>query len=74
MDWSDIIRWSFFITLVLSTVRLAVPVLLAVLGEIITERAGVLNLGLDGVMWARRRWPPGWGWQQGLPAVCSWGY
>lgn len=50
MEWSQIIRWSFFVALALSTVRLAVPVLLAVLGEIITERAGVLNLGLDGVM------------------------
>jgi simple sugar transport system permease protein len=50
MDWSQILAWTFVIALVTAGVRLAVPVLLAVLGEIITERAGVLNLGLDGVM------------------------
>lgn len=50
MDWSLIFRWSFLISLVAAGIRLAVPVLLAVLGEIITERAGVLNLGLEGIM------------------------
>lgn len=50
MDWAQILQWGFVIALVTAGVRLAVPVLLAVLGEIITERAGVLNLGLEGVM------------------------
>jgi simple sugar transport system permease protein len=50
MDWSQILQWGFVIALVTAGIRLAVPVLLAVLGEIITERAGVLNLGLEGVM------------------------
>lgn len=33
-----------------ATVRLAVPVAVAALGEVINERAGVLNLGLEGSM------------------------
>ena len=50
MNWDMILQWSFLIALVTAGVRLAVPVLLATLGEIITERSGVLNLGLEGVM------------------------
>ncbi len=50
MDWNTVFQWSFLIALLTAGIRLAVPVLLAVLGEIITERAGVLNLGLEGIM------------------------
>ncbi|KAA3647035.1 MAG: ABC transporter permease [Chloroflexi bacterium] len=50
MDWSQVLQWGFVIALVTAGIRLAVPVLLAVLGEIITERSGILNLGLEGIM------------------------
>ena len=50
MDWSLILNWAFVVALTTAAIRLAVPILLATLGEIITERAGVLNLGLEGVM------------------------
>jgi general nucleoside transport system permease protein len=50
MDWSLVLSWTFVVALVTAAIRLAVPVLLATLGEIITERSGVLNLGLEGVM------------------------
>lgn len=50
MDWDTILQWSFLVSLVTAGIRLTVPVLLAVLGEIISERAGILNLGLEGVM------------------------
>jgi ABC-type uncharacterized transport system permease subunit len=50
MDWSLVLRWSFLVSLVMAGIRLAVPVLLAVLGELITEKSGILNLGLEGIM------------------------
>lgn len=50
MDWNTILQWSFLAATLSAGIRLAVPVLLAVLGEIITERSGVLNLGLEGIM------------------------
>jgi len=50
MDWSTLLQWSFIVALIMAGIRLAVPVLLAVLGEIITERSGILNLGLEGIM------------------------
>jgi ABC-type uncharacterized transport system permease subunit len=50
MDWHTVLQWSFLVATLSAGIRLAVPVLLAVLGEIITERSGVLNLGLEGIM------------------------
>lgn len=52
MDFSRIFTVAFLIALLSSGIRLAIPVFLAALGEIITERGGVLNLGLEGVMLA----------------------
>lgn len=50
MDWSLILNWGFLIAIITAGIRLATPVLLAVLGEIVTEKSGVLNLGVDGIM------------------------
>ncbi|MDR3576106.1 MAG: ABC transporter permease [Anaerolineaceae bacterium] len=50
MDWSLILNPSFFISTLTTGVTLSIPVLLAVLGEIITESSGTLNLGLEGIM------------------------
>ena len=44
----NIFSIAFLIALLSSGIRLAVPVFLAALGEIVTERGGVLNLGLEG--------------------------
>ncbi|WP_420112348.1 ABC transporter permease [Pseudactinotalea sp.] len=40
----------FDIALFAAAIRLAAPLLLAALGELVSERAGVINIGLDGMM------------------------
>ena len=42
----------FSIALLLATIRLATPLALASLGELVAERAGVLNIGIEGMMLA----------------------
>lgn len=41
---------AFLISLLSATIRLATPIIFAALGEIFTERAGILNLGVEGIM------------------------
>lgn len=46
----ELITASFIIGILAASVRLATPILFTALGEIFTERAGILNLGLEGIM------------------------
>lgn len=46
----DGITTVFWIGLVAATIRVAVPLLLAAIGDIFTQRAGILNLGIEGLM------------------------
>lgn len=41
---------DLLVSLLAASVALCIPVLLAALGEMVNERAGVLNIGLEGVM------------------------
>src|SRR3972149_4225923 len=41
---------DFFVGLLAATLRVATPLLLATLGELYAERAGILNLGIEGTM------------------------
>ena len=41
---------GFFIAIFTSAVISGTPILLAALGELITERAGIINLGVEGMM------------------------
>ena len=50
MDWSSVVPWMLVTQILISSVRLATPMVIAALGEIFAERAGVLNLGVEGIM------------------------
>jgi simple sugar transport system permease protein len=41
---------AFAVTLLASGVRLATPLMLAAIGELVAERSGVLNMSLEGIM------------------------
>ncbi|MEZ4659517.1 MAG: ABC transporter permease [Caldilineaceae bacterium] len=44
------IQGAFLIGLLAATLRVATPLIFATVGEVITERSGVLNLGIEGIM------------------------
>ncbi len=46
----DLLTFGFVVGWLAASVRLAIPILYAALGETFTERAGILNLGLEGIM------------------------
>jgi simple sugar transport system permease protein len=46
----DILNVGFLITIVAASIRIATPILLAALGESISESAGILNIGIEGMM------------------------
>ena len=47
---SDIFSVGFIVSLLAGTIRLATPILLPALGQLYTQRAGILNLGVEGTM------------------------
>lgn len=46
----NLLTTSFVIGVLAASIRLATPILLSALGEIFVERAGILNLGIEGIM------------------------
>ena len=50
MTLSSLIELSFWIPLLAAGVRVATPLVFASLGEAVSERAGILNVGIEGMM------------------------
>lgn len=48
--WETIFNITYIITLFAAGIRIAAPLLLAALGELVSEKAGILNIGLEGFM------------------------
>ncbi len=46
----DAVLATFLVSLIAATLRVATPLVYGTIGEIITERSGVLNLGIEGIM------------------------
>lgn len=47
---TELFQATIFISLLAATIRIATPILLAAQGELIAERSGVMNLGVEGMM------------------------
>jgi len=50
MDWSRVMTLTFLVNVLAASFRQATPLILAAIGETFAERAGVFNLGLEGIM------------------------
>ena len=50
MNFADILKTVFTVSLLYSTIRISISIIFAGMGEMITERSGVLNIGIEGIM------------------------
>lgn len=50
MNPSDLLQASILINILSATIRISTPLLLAATGELMVEKSGVLNLGVEGMM------------------------
>jgi ABC-type uncharacterized transport system permease subunit len=50
VNWQQFLTTTFIVGFLASSIRLATPLLFTALGEIFAERAGILNIGVEGIM------------------------
>jgi ABC-type uncharacterized transport system permease subunit len=48
--WADLLDAGIVVSVLAATIRIATPILFTALGELVAERAGVYNMGLEGMM------------------------
>ena len=48
--WSELFQTAVIINIFAATIRISTPLLLSAMGELVTERSGVMNLGVEGMM------------------------
>jgi len=48
--WTNILQTAIIISILAGMFRVATPLLLAAMGELVTERAGVMNMSIEGTM------------------------
>src|SRR4030066_707601 len=46
----NLLQAAIIVNILASTIRIATPLLLGAMGELVTERSGVMNLGIEGTM------------------------
>ncbi len=61
--------WELFAVFLASSVRLATPLLFAAMGELISEKAGVLNMSVEGMMLTGAFAAAVGSWATGNPAI-----
>jgi len=50
MDFLEIIKNVFTLSLAYATIRISISIVFAAMGEMITERSGIFNMGVEGIM------------------------
>jgi ABC-type uncharacterized transport system permease subunit len=48
--WNDLLQTVVIINVLAATIRISTPLLIGAMGELVAERSGVMNMGLEGMM------------------------